>query len=263
MKAGLSAGIVNPLNDAIMDAVCVYQAISGADERCVRFIDRFLSRDQAAAYSTAKAAQDVSLKDAIFQGLKEQSVTTAAAMSENTPIMDIINEHIIPALDMAGKDFESQKIYLPQLLMSAEAAKEAFEVLAQKMLKHGKAQHKRGKIALATVKGDIHDIGKNIVKILLENYNFEVIDLGKNVDPSLILETVLKENITLAGLSALMTTTVVYMEETIKLLKEKAANCRVMVGGAVLTESYAEKIGADFYSKDAISAVRYAQEVLA
>ena len=265
MRAGLSAGIVNPMNSAIMDAVYVYQAINGADKNCARFINRFTSRDQAAAYSESvkKDTREVSLKDAIVQGLKEQSAKTAGAMSENTPPMDIINDHLIPALDRAGKDFESQKIFLPQLLMSAEAAKAAFEALSLKMSKQGRVQHKRGKIVLATVKGDVHDIGKNIVKILLENYNFQIIDLGKNVEPSLILETVLKENITLAGLSALMTTTVVYMEETIKLLKEKAPNCRVMVGGAVLTESFAGKIGADFYSKDAISAVRFAQDMLA
>jgi len=260
MKAGLSAGIVNPLNSEIMDAVYVYQAISGADENCAGFIARFLNRDQAAAKS---AVQEVSLQEAIERGLKEQAAKTANSMSDNTPPMEIINLHLIPALDKAGKDFESQKVFLPQLLMSAEAAKAAFEALAVKITKQGKVQHKRGKIVLATVKGDVHDIGKNIVKILLENYNFEVIDLGKNVEPSLVLETVLNENITLAGLSALMTTTVVYMEETIKLLKEKAPNCRIMVGGAVLTESYAEKIGADYYSKDAVSSVRYAQEILA
>jgi len=263
MKAGLSAGIVNPMNKAIMDAVYVYQAINGADDNCARFIARFISQDQAAHSEAAKKeAHEISLKDAIVQGLREQSAKMAGAMSENTPPMDIINDHLIPALDRAGKDFESQKIFLPQLLMSAEAAKAAFEALSLKMSKQG-VQQKRGKIVIATVKGDVHDIGKNIVKILLENYNFQVIDLGKNVEPSLVLETVLKENITLAGLSALMTTTVVYMEETIKLLKEKAPNCRVMVGGAVLTESFACKIGADFYSKDAISAVRFAQEALA
>ncbi|MDR2702151.1 MAG: homocysteine S-methyltransferase family protein [Spirochaetaceae bacterium] len=268
MRAGLSAGIVNPMNSAIMDAVYVYQALSGADENCAGYIARFSSQDQAfsaapAALPAAKnAAQEVSLQDAIVRGLKEQAAKTANAMSADTPAMEIINAHLIPALDKAGKDFESQKTFLPQLLMSAEAAKAAFEALALRMSKQGGVQKKRGKIVLATVKGDVHDIGKNIVKILLENYNFQVIDLGKNVEPSLVLETVLKENITLAGLSALMTTTVVYMEETIKLLKEKAPNCRIMAGGAVLTESYANKIGADYYSKDAISAVRYAEETL-
>jgi 5-methyltetrahydrofolate--homocysteine methyltransferase len=266
MRAGLSAGIVNPLNAAIMDAVYVYQAISGADVNCANYIAHFSSKDQAAAnsaFAVKNTEQEVSLQDAIVRGLKEQSAKTASLMSDNTPPMEIVNGHIIPALDKAGKDFESQKIFLPQLLMSAESAKAAFEAVAAKMSKHGAVQRKYGKIVLATVKGDVHDIGKNIVKILLENYNFEVIDLGKNVEPALILETVLSEKITLVGLSALMTTTVVYMEETIKLLKDKAQNCRIMVGGAVLTEDFAHKIGADYYSKDAISSVRYAQEVLA
>jgi len=265
MKAGLSAGIVNPMNKAIMDAVFVYQAISGEDDKCADFIARFLDQEQAssaAASATSTAAkQEVSLQEAVFRGLKEQSEKMTDVMLENTPAMDIINGHLIPALDRAGKDFESQKIFLPQLLMSAEAAKTAFAAIAARMTKHDSIQKKRGKVLLATVKGDVHDIGKNIVKILLENYNFEVIDLGKNVEPALILETVVKEDIILAGLSALMTTTVVFMEETIKLLKEKAPNCRVMVGGAVLTESYAEKIGADYYSKDAVSSVKYAQEI--
>ena len=262
MKAGLSAGIVNPMNKAIMDAVYVYQAISGADENCARYIAHFSSQEQTTMPADKNVAKEVNLQDAIIHGLKEQSAKMASAMSANIPPMEIINTHLIPALDKAGKDFESQRTFLPQLLMSAEAAKAAFEALALKISKQDGEQQKRGKIVLATVKGDVHDIGKNIVKILLENYNFEVIDLGKNVEPSLVLETVLKENITLAGLSALMTTTVVYMEETIKLLKEKAPNCRVMVGGAVLTEIYANKIGAGFYSKDAISAVRYAEEIL-
>jgi 5-methyltetrahydrofolate--homocysteine methyltransferase len=173
---------------------------------------------------------------------------------------------LIPALDKVGNDYESQKIFLPQLLMSAESAKTAFEAIKTFTAKQGKASanfaaEKRGKVVLATVKGDIHDIGKNIVKVLLENYNFEVIDLGKNVEPSLVAQTVLRENIRLAGLSALMTTTVVYMEETIKLLREKAPDCRIMVGGAVLSQEYADIIGADFYAKDAMASVRYAGEL--
>jgi len=182
-------------------------------------------------------------------------------MIAQMPAMEIINQHLIPALDKVGKDYESGKIFLPQLLMSAESAKTSFETIKLFMAEQGKTQEKRGKIVLSTVKGDIHDIGKNIVKILLENYNFEVIDLGKNVEPSLVVETVLRENARLAGLSALMTTTVTYMEETIRLLKEKAPDCRVMVGGAVLTQEHADKIGADFYSKDAMGGVRYAGEL--
>jgi len=262
MRAGLSAGIVNPMNSAIIDALYAYQALNGSDENCARYIANFSSQNQVAVSAVKDTAQEVSLQDTIIRGLKEQAAKMASVMSADTPPMEIINAHLIPALDKAGKDYESQKTFLPQLLMSAEAAKAAFEALALKMSKQGGVQQKRGKIVVATVKGDVHDIGKNIVKTLLENYNFQVIDLGKNVEPALVLRTVLDEKATLAGLSALMTTTVVYMEETIKLLKEKAPNCRIMVGGAVLTESYANKIGADFYAKDAISSVRYAEEIL-
>jgi 5-methyltetrahydrofolate--homocysteine methyltransferase len=260
MKAGISAGIVNPMNNAIMDAVYMYQALCGADDNCADYIERFSQTRNIPATVTQNEADNVSLYNTIVNGLKENVAQAAKTMSANTPPMEIINTQLIPALDKAGKDFETQKTFLPQLLMSAEAAKAAFGALALSMSKQTDT-HKRGKIVLATVKGDVHDIGKNIVKILLENYNFHVIDLGKNTEPELVLNTVLKENVTLVGLSALMTTTVVYMEETIRLLKEKAPNCRIMVGGAVLTESYAEKINADYYSKDAMSSVRYAEKI--
>jgi len=166
-------------------------------------------------------------------------------------------------LDKVGKDFESSRIFLPQLLMSAESAKAAFAAIKTYMSKQGEVQRKREKIVLLTVKGDIHDIGKNIVKVLLENYNFQVLDLGKNVEPSVVRDTVVAEKVRLVGLSALMTTTVVYMEETIRLLKESVPDCKIMVGGAVLTEEYAARIGADFYSKDAMGGVRYADELFA
>jgi 5-methyltetrahydrofolate--homocysteine methyltransferase len=165
---------------------------------------------------------------------------------------------LIPALDVVGKGFEEKKMFLPQLLMSADAAKASFEAIKETLSRQGKNSESKGKIVIATVKGDIHDIGKNIVKTLLENYGFEMIDLGKDVAPELILKTVQDNDIKLVGLSALMTTTVVHMEETIKLLRENNAGCKVMVGGAVLTQEYADMIGADFYSKDAMGSVRYA-----
>ena len=164
-------------------------------------------------------------------------------------------------MNHVGDGFEKGTVFLPQLLMSAEAAKSAFAVLKEKMEKSGDVQEKAGTIVIATVKGDIHDIGKNIVKVLLENYSFEVIDLGKDVPPERIVETVVEKNISLVGLSALMTTTVVSMEETIRQLREKAPWCRVMVGGAVLNQEYADMIGADFYGKDAMQSVHYAQEL--
>ena len=175
--------------------------------------------------------------------------------------MSIINDKLIPALDVVGKGFEEKKMFLPQLLMSADAAKASFEAIKTTLSKQGKGSESKAKIIIATVKGDIHDIGKNIVKTLLENYGFEMIDLGKDVDPELILKTVKEQNIKLVGLSALMTTTVVNMEETIKLLRDNGADCKVMVGGAVLTQEYADMIGADFYSKDAMGSVRYANDL--
>ena len=162
-----------------------------------------------------------------------------------------------------GDGFEAGTLFLPQLLMSAEAAKSAFAILKDKMDKSGEVQEKIGTIILATVKGDIHDIGKNIVKVLLENYSFDVIDLGKDVAPEQIVDVVLDKNVKLVGLSALMTTTVVSMEETIRMLREQAPQCKVMVGGAVLNQEYADMIGADFYGKDAMQSVRYAQELFA
>ena len=265
MRNGLSAGIVNPKNAAIMDAFYAYKALSGEDPNCAGYIKRFSGQITpptllATPASSAKSDARINLHDAITNGLREQAGKTVNEMITNTPPLEIINDHLIPALDKVGKDFEDRKIFLPQLLMSAESARAAFEAVKQYMTKQGKAEEKRGKIVLLTVKGDIHDIGKNILKILLENYNFQVLDLGKNVEPAIVAETVLNEGVRLAGLSALMTTTVVYMEETIRLLREKAPHCRIMVGGAVLTHDYAGRIGADFFSKDAMGGVRYADE---
>ena len=161
-----------------------------------------------------------------------------------------------------GKGFEKGTVFLPQLLMSAEAAKAAFTILKESLAATGQQDEKKEKVVLATVKGDIHDIGKNIVKVLLENYGFDVIDLGKDVAPGLVVEKVLAEDVHLVGLSALMTTTVVSMEETIQQLRQKAPGCRVMVGGAVLNQEYADMIGADFYGKDAMQSVYYAQKLL-
>ena len=165
----------------------------------------------------------------------------------------------MPALDAVGDGFEKKKVFLPQLLMSANAAKSAFDVIKKNM--HGESKKSKGKIILATVKGDIHDIGKNIVKVLLENYSYEVLDLGKDVEPELIAETAKKENVSLVGLSALMTTTVPAMKETIRLLNKELPHCRTMVGGAVLTEEYAQSIGADKYAKDAMESVKYAESI--
>ena len=177
--------------------------------------------------------------------------------------LDIINTQMIPALDFVGNGFERKNLFLPQLLMSAEAAKCAFAVLKEELSKQEILQEKRDRIVLATVKGDIHDIGKNIVKVLLENYSYDVLDLGKDVAPEAIVEETIKNHVRLVGLSALMTTTVPSMEETIKQLRKEAPWAKVMVGGAVLTQEYADMIGADAYCRDAMASVNYAQQVLA
>ncbi len=273
MERGLSAGIVNPMSAAMMDAYYTYRALCGLDTNCEEYIARFSQAPESvpndtistlaapAKHDTPKNETEANLYDAVLKGLRDQAVKAAEALLKCEEPLAIINARLIPALDKVGADFERGVLFLPQLLMSAEAAKLAFEVLKSHLSLKGEAQEKRGKVVLATVKGDIHDIGKNIVKVLLENYNFQVIDLGKNVEPEHVVEAVLAEEAGLAGLSALMTTTLAYMEETVRLLKERAPGCRIMVGGAVLTQDYADKMSADFYSKDAMGGVRFAERV--
>ncbi len=265
MNNGLSAGIVNPSSEPMMAAYYSFNALIGEDEQCMQYIEECARQNDKekpqAGVERKKEAESgaLSLHDAIVKGLSESAYqATIRLLDEKTDSLSIINEMLIPALDVVGKGFEEKKMFLPQLLMSADAAKASFEAIKETLSKQGKNSESKGKIVIATVKGDIHDIGKNIVKTLLENYGFEMIDLGKDVAPELILKTVQENDIKLVGLSALMTTTVVYMEETIQLLRENHAGCKVMVGGAVLTQEYADMIGADFYSKDAMGSVRYA-----
>ena len=291
MYSGLSAGIVNPSSAEMMEAYHAYHALMGLDENCSAYVEKY------AAYGTRTAAGNISgqtgnasgaggsagntaglksgnaagpgnpsggmnLKTVIEKGLKEEAHhITESLVLEQEPL-EIINTHLIPALDHVGKGFEKGSVFLPQLLMSAEAAKAAFAVLKERIADSGEQAEKKEKVVLATVKGDIHDIGKNIVKVLLENYSFDVVDLGKDVPPETILKTVKEQDIRLVGLSALMTTTVASMEETIRLLKKEAPECKVMVGGAVLNQEYADMIGADFYGKDAMQSVYYAQRLL-
>ena len=258
MENGLSAAIMNPYSERMLEAYYSFNVIKGLDDNCMDFINFTANRETV---TTAKPETDLTLKGAIEKGLKEKAAEiTAAMLSDNAPL-DIVNLHVIPALDEVGKGFETKKLFLPQLLMSAEAAKAAFEVIKSHMATDGESV-KKGSVVIATVYGDIHDIGKNIVKLLLENYGYNVIDLGKNVPPEDVLEAVVREHAPLAGLSALMTTTVPAMEATVKLLNEKAPWCKTVVGGAVLTQEYADKIGADKYSADAMETVRYAEEVI-
>lgn len=261
MMNGLSAGIINPSSEDMMKAWYAYHALMNLDENCEGYIGKYSVAAPSLSSAPQSGKSEIGLQEAIIKGLKEEAFSVTASLAEKREPLEIINSELIPALNRVGEGFEKGTVFLPQLLMSAEAAKSAFGVLKDRMDQSGEVQEKKGTIVLATVKGDIHDIGKNIVKVLLENYSFDVIDLGKDVPPELIVDTVLEKDIRLVGLSALMTTTVVSMEETIKQLREKAPGCRVMVGGAVLNQDYADMIGADFYGKDAMQSVHYAQEV--
>ena len=269
MMNGLSAGIINPSSEDMMKAWYAYHALMDFDPNCERYISRYSNapagvpagKPGTPAHGPGGNTPGMHLAAAIEKGLRDDAHSITLQLTEEKAPLDIINEELIPALNRVGDGFEKGTVFLPQLLMSAEAAKSAFAVLKEKMDKSGEVQEKKGTIVIATVKGDIHDIGKNIVKVLLENYSFDVIDLGKDVPPEKIVDTVLEKKAPLAGLSALMTTTVVSMEETIRQLWEKAPECRVMVGGAVLNQEYADMIGADFYGKDAMQSVHYAQKV--
>lgn len=274
MHNGLSAAIMNPNSLEMMKSYYTFCALLAIDENCANYID-FATNMPALQSPVALSAQTSSspvektpadssqseLIDAIRRGLKERAAVLTAEMLKSKAALEIIDGELIPALDIVGKGFEKKTVFLPQLLMAAEAASAAFAVIKEQIAAAGGASEKKGKIVLATVKGDIHDIGKNIVKVLLENYGYDVIDLGKDVDPELILETVQRENIRLVGLSALMTTTVPAMEATIKLLRGAGSPAKVVVGGAVMTQNYADMIGADKYCHDAMETVRYAEEI--
>ena len=261
MQNGLSVGIINPGSEDMMKAWYAFHALMALDSNCEKYIARYAQQPGTTPVQAAGGKHTMTLQSAIERGLKEEASSITAELAEQKDALDIINEELIPALNNVGEGFEKGTVFLPQLLMSAESAKSAFAVLKERMDQSGEVQEKKGKVILATVKGDIHDIGKNIVKVLLENYSFDVIDLGKDVPPEKVVETVLEQDIHLVGLSALMTTTVVSMEETIRQLREKAPDCLVMVGGAVLNQEYADMIGADFYGKDAMQSVHYAQKV--
>lgn len=261
---GLSAAIMNPYSAEMMKTYHSYLALSGQDESCARYIGFTDTLPQQEALTSEKKPQEKEayaseLQKAVIKGLKEQASILTNELVKTVPPLDLVENEIIPALNTVGKGFENKTVYLPQLLMSAEAAKSAFEVIKANM-SGGKADTKCN-VIIATVKGDIHDIGKNIVKLLLENYGFEVTDLGKDVTPERICEEAIKRHSPIVGLSALMTTTVPAMEETINLLKGSAPWCKIMVGGAVLTKEYADAIGADLYAKDAMEAVRCAEEI--
>lgn len=268
LENGLSAAIMNPYSGDMMKTYYAYRALHGMDENCAEYIE-FITNYNETVTVTQTAVKPsgntdsgaTSLQRAIVKGLKEQSGEITLELLKTTAPLDIVQNEVIPALDIVGKGFEQKTVYLPQLLMSAEAAKSSFEKIKSFMSSEKTEMKAKCDFVIATVHGDIHDIGKNIVKLLLENYGFKVTDLGKDVLPGEIVNKTVELHAPLVGLSALMTTTVPAMEETIKQLREKAPWCKVVVGGAVLTQEYADSIGADKYAKDAMEAVRYAEEV--
>ena len=266
LSAGLSAAIMNPYSVEMMKAYRTYLALAGLDDNCADYIDFAASLPKTvAAEPQSNAAQNKvedrlsALQRAIVKGLREQAAQLTAELITGADPLSVVREHIIPALDTVGEGFEKNTVYLPQLLMSAEAAKSAFEVIKANMPSDRAAD--RCTVILATVKGDIHDIGKNIVKLILENYGFDVVDLGRDVAPEAVVDEAVRLYAPIVGLSALMTTTVPAMEETIKQLRATAPWCKVVVGGAVLNQEYADAIGADKYAKDAMDTVRYAEEI--
>jgi len=262
LEAGLDAGIINPASEDMMCSYRSFLALTGQDPNFEGYIGQYGGTE---ASETGKKHPETSgempLEAAIEKGMKKEAAWAAEQLLKEQDSLSIINRYLIPALDRVGKGFEKGTVFLPQLLMSADAAKQAFSVLKEAMPAQIEGEKDRPKVILATVKGDIHDIGKNIVKVLLENYSFDVLDLGKDVPPEDILKKAVDEDVKLVGLSALMTTTVASMEETIRLLRREKPDCRVMVGGAVLNQEYADMIGADFYGKDAMQSVYYAQEI--
>ncbi|MBQ7202451.1 MAG: homocysteine S-methyltransferase family protein [Eubacterium sp.] len=253
--AGLSGGIINPKSQSMMNAYYAFNALAGLDDNCSEYIASVTATESAAPAETGK----ITLLDAIVKGMKDESALCARELLKNEAPLEVINNYIIPALDKVGDGFEKNKLFLPQLLMSADSAKAAFDEIKSYLVSSGTEQVKGEKIIIATVEGDIHDIGKNIVKVLLQNYGFDVIDLGKDVKCETVLEETVRHGAKFVGLSALMTTTVVNMEKTIKLIHDNT-DAKVFVGGAVLTRDYAKEINADYYAKDAMESVRIAQE---
>ena len=268
LEQGLDLPILNPNIEVMSGAVRAFRVLSGYDKNANDFVAAY-NDAQAPAQTAAKPQGETDLVTAVYSGLKSEGAAATEKLLQTEDAMDIVNGRLIPALDKVGADFENKKIFLPQLIQSANTAQACFEVIKSHLAKSGGAGVSKGRIILATVKGDIHDIGKNIVKTLLDNYGYTVVDLGRDVDPQLVVDTAVEQNITMVGLSALMTTTLKSMEDTIKLIRSTEAlqnpdgtsRVKVFVGGAVLTEDYAMKIGADYYCRDAKESVDTAKRV--
>ena len=268
---GLTLPIINPNVVSMTGAVRAYRLLTGIDRNSMEYIQAYNGYTPVKAgkaetpKSTPAAGESGSEKGtlayAVENGLKNDGARITAEMLEHMEALDIINGTLIPALDRIGKNFEKGKVFLPQLILAAEVTQASFEVIKKKLAADNKTPVSKGKIVMATVKGDVHDIGKNIVKVILENYGYTVIDLGKDVDYMTVVNAAIEHKAKLVGLSALMTTTLVSMEKTIQLLREHKVDCKVVVGGAVLTPEYAKQIGADYYAKDAMDTVAAAREV--
>ena len=269
MTRGLDLPILNPNLAAMMAAVRCYHLLMNIDTDARDYIAAYGSATVSttvtagAAQAAAPSGGERTLEQIVLAGLKGEAGPAARKLLETAAPMEVVDGVLIPALDQVGADFEAGKVFLPQLIQAAGAAQAAFEVIREHLsVRPGREEEPKGTIVLATVKGDIHDIGKNIVKVLLENYGYPVVDLGRDVEPSAVVEAAKKHSAPLVGLSALMTTTLGSMEETIRLLRAEGMPCKVVVGGAVLTPDYAKRIGADFYAKDAKESVDVARQVI-
>ena len=260
LGAGLTLPILNPNQREMMDAVAAFRVLSGEDRECRAYVNRFAAAPaESAALSPGGS---LTLDDAIVRGLKAEAGKLARAALEREDGLSLVERHLIPSLDKVGEDYERGKAFLPQLLSAAGAAQAVFEVIKISIAQKGGTPVKKGRLAVATVQGDIHDIGKNIVKTVLENYGYETLDLGRDVPPETVLEAVQREHIPLVGLSALMTTTLPSMEATIRLLHTLPHPPVIFVGGAVVTPEYARQMGADYYARDARASVEIARKVL-
>ncbi len=266
MENGLDLPIINPNDEDMMGTVYAFEMLHNRDKNAERFIERYSeaslgTMSRGAVSKEGSSEQTGDLYHALEKGMKAETLAAVRELLKTEDAMTIVNDYLIPALDRVGQGFEKGTIFLPQMMQAATAAQGGFEMIKDHLAQTGQEKVSKGSVVLATVKGDIHDIGKNIVKVIMENYGFEILDLGRDVPPETIVETVLKKSIKLVGLSALMTTTLGSMEETIAAVKAAAPECKVMVGGAVLTADYAERIGADFYCKDAMKSVEAANSV--
>jgi 5-methyltetrahydrofolate--homocysteine methyltransferase len=274
MENGLDLPIINPNDEDMMATIAVFEMLQNRDKNAENFIAKYgnvsmgsMTRGTSSGAEIRPAATaggtGANIFHALEKGMKGETVAAVRELLKTNDAMNVVNDHLIPALDNVGKGFEKGTIFLPQMMQAATAAQAGFEVIKDYLVSTGAEQVSKGTVVLATVKGDIHDIGKNIVKVIMENYGFDIIDLGRDVAPEKVVETVLAKDIKLVGLSALMTTTLGSMEDTIAAVKSAVPDCKVMVGGAVLTPDFAEKIGADFYCKDAMKSVEAANTVFA